>query len=189
MSNVNEMEQDLRFVSAALHRSRERGVAAIYFLWAGICIVGFTLTDFSPSHAGLYWSVMAPAGFIASCALGIRAQRRRGEVDAADGWREAAHWGATTVVAMVVAGALASDMETVGLIFPMLLLVLALGYFLAGVHMDRRLTWLGLLLFVGALVFQWFAIPMRWTVFGVLFSAALVISGVLAGKQRTSDDG
>ena len=66
---------------------------------------------------------------------------------------------------------------------PAMLLILALGYFQAGVHLDRALRWVGLLMGVGYVVVM-FVSAYAWTVLGLVLAAALTMAGLRGGRPR-----
>ena len=66
---------------------------------------------------------------------------------------------------------------------PCILLVLAFGYFLAGVHLDRPLLWIGLLMTAGY-VALFFIDRYAWTLIGVTVAIGLALSGWLSGRNR-----
>jgi hypothetical protein len=60
-------------------------------------------------------------------------------------------------------------------------LILALGYFTAGVHGDRGLMWVGALMGAGSVLLV--LVPAyAWTALGVVLAAALVTVGVRGGR-------
>jgi hypothetical protein len=62
---------DLHYVQEVVRSSERRSAPkAIYFLWAVICLVGFTLVDFAPRRVGIFWMIAGPAGFVASAGIG-----------------------------------------------------------------------------------------------------------------------
>ena len=63
------------------------------------------------------------------------------------------------------------------------LLLLALTFFLAGLHLDRRLLTVGLVAGVGYGI-TLFVPDYGWTVTGVLFAAALLTLGYLGVNSR-----
>lgn len=63
-------------------------------------------------------------------------------------------------------------------ISPIILLLLALAYFLGGVHLERPMLWLGLLLAAGYFVVL-FAVAYAWTILGIATSIALALSAML----------
>lgn len=180
----SQMNDDLRFVRDAVERAeRQSTPAAIYFLWAAIGLVGFALVDFRPHWVPAYWSVAGPGGFVASVALGWRHARRLGQFSAGEGQRHMLHWGG-----MLGAIALAVLMQINGLLSQdglgaAILLLLALGYFEAGVHLDRTFLWLGLLMAAGY-VFVIFAWPYAWTIVGLIVAVAFAAAGLRGGRPR-----
>ena len=147
MDQLEHLAGDLRFVRGALDTST-RGAAPsmLYFLWAAIILIGFTLVDFQSGWVPRYWAVAGPAGFFASAYLGWRHARRLGQASASDGRRHVLHWGAVlSAVALAVLLHARSGVPSEQL-HAVILLVLALGYVTAGLHLDRPLLWVGLLM-------------------------------------------
>lgn len=181
-----QMNDDLRYVRDTVERAERHATpAAIYFFWAAVGPVGFALVDFRPQWVPAYWSVAGPAGFVVSAVLGWRHARRMGQYSAGGGERHLLHWGG-----MLGAIALAVLMNINGLISqealgPAILLILALGYFQAGVHIDRTFLWLGLLMAAGY-VFVIFATAYAWTVVGLILAVAFAAAGLRGGRPRES---
>lgn len=180
----NQVKSDLRFVRAIVESTdRDISPAAIYFLWAVVGLVGFALMDINETWVPAYWSIAGPAGFLASAVLGWRHARRTGQVTAAVGRRYLLHWGgmlATIFLAilMPISGLLPWDA-----LQPAILLILALGHFEAGVHLDRPLLWVGLLMGAGY-VFVVFVAAYAWTVVGLVMATALLIAGLRGGRRH-----
>jgi hypothetical protein len=61
------------------------------------------------------------------------------------------------------------------------ILLSAVSYFHAGVHLDRRMLLIGLLLAGGYVAVVTFAGPV-WTIVGVVIAVALGLTGFLAGR-------
>lgn len=143
MNALEQLKGDLRFVRAALDKAdRHVTPTAIYFLWAILGFCGFALVDFRNSWVPLYWTIAGPAGFLASAYIGWGHARRRGQMTSADGLRHVLHWGGMlTAVVLAVLIPVNGFMRWDGL-GPAILLILALSYFQAGVHLDRALLWL-----------------------------------------------
>ena len=186
MTKQEELQADLSYVKAAVHRSeRKHSPRTIYLLWAVLILVGFPMTDFAPRIVGWYWSVAGPLGALASMWLGRREGIKQGQSDRAKGNRHALHWiGMMLCIFMIIplgaTGAIAWDSLN-----KIILLVLALGYFLAGVHLDRPLIWAGRLMAVGyGILFLVQAYV--WTILGILISASLILSAVLSGRAHGS---
>jgi hypothetical protein len=174
----DQVKSDLRFVRDVVEAAeRDRSPVAIYFLWAIVGLIGFALVDFYATWASAYWRVAGPVGFLASALLGWRHARRTGQITLGAGRRHLLHWGA-----MLAAIFLAGLMPLAGLfppaaLGPAILLILALGYFQAGVHLDRTFLWVGLLMSVGY-VFVMFVDRYAWTVVGLVVAIALSLAGI-----------
>lgn len=185
MNDTSRAQDDLAYVRDVVSRSETYGAPrALWYLWAVIAAVGFSLMDLAPERVPVFWAVAAPAGFLASLWLGWRHGRRSGQVSARGGRDHALHWGGLLVAVFLLvplgaAGALPGD--TLG---QAILLVIGLGYFLAGVHFYRPLLWIGLLMGAGyALLF--FVDRWAWTGIGLLVGLGLVVTA-RAGQR---DDG
>jgi len=183
MDRLEQLGQDLQYVRSAM----ERGEASpaprlICFLWAAIGGIGFALVDLRGEWAPAYWTVAGPTGFLASLALGWRHARLTGRLRASSGLRNLLHWGAM-MAAILLAGLLpARGLLSWAGTGPAFLLLLALGYFLAGVHLDRAFRWIGLLL-AGGYLLVLFAPAHAWLLLGVLFAVALVAAGLRAESR------
>ena len=162
---------------------RDSSPTMIYFLWAIVGLCGFALVDFRQTWVPLYWSIAGPAGFLASAYLGWRHSRRTGQVTASAGSRYLLHWGGIlTAIFLAVLMPIGGLLQWDGL-GPAILLILALGYFQAGVHLDRALLWIGLLMGAGYL-FVLFVSVYAWTVVGLVLATALTIAGLRGGRQH-----
>jgi hypothetical protein len=174
MDQIQQLKGDLRFVRAAVDRADYGHTPpVIFFLWAAVCLCGFALIDFAPAWVGTYWTIAGPAGFIVSAALGWHYARRDGGTSRAIGRRQLLHWGAM-LAAVFLAGLLplaGDDVSTA------ILLILALGYFLAGVHLDHAMLWVGLVM-AGGYVAVMLISAYAWTVVGVAVALALVVTGI-----------
>lgn len=177
MQPLEQLEGDLRFLRRAVESDhRSHAPAAIYVLWAVAVVIGFALVDFRHSWVPGYWTIVGPAGFAASTYLSWRHARRAGRVSAFEGQQHVLHWGGTLVAIL-----LAMLMPYVGAvpwdsINALILLVLALAYFTAGVHLDRSVVWVGVLLAAGYIGVA-LNLAYAWTVVGVVVAAALLMAG------------
>jgi hypothetical protein len=70
-----------------------------------------------------------------------------------------------------------------GALHTVILLLLALGYFTAGLHLDRFFRWVGLLMAAGAVVVSFVALY-AWTGVGVALGVSLAIGGIREGRSR-----
>ena len=177
MTQHSGVQDDLNYVANVVRgESIERGVPAIYYLWALLIGIGFSLPDFAPQHAGLFWAIAGPGGGLLSWYLGARAARRSGVDDRSQAARYGYHWlicGAGFVLAGIPgAGGMTGAEFGQGM-----LLVATLAYGLAALHLDRGLALPAVLLGVGYLVIKLALLPYAWTVTAVLIAISLVISG------------
>ena len=183
MPATTNVRDDLGYVRDVVNRSeRSAFPSAIAYLWAVIGVVGFSLIDFAPERVGFYWMIAAPIGFVLSAWLGWRRARAVGQESARDGRRHMLHWGGLLagvflLAPLVLKGALAG--EAIGQV---ILLIVSLGYFLAGVHLVPALRWAALAMVVGYVVTVTID-AFAWTALGVLFAAGLVISARVAGNR------
>jgi hypothetical protein len=184
MNSFERIEGDLRFVRGALETSDRRSApGAIYFLWAAVVLVGFGLVDFLPSAIPIYWSVAGPSGFVVSAYLGWRHSKSIGQQSPTDGRRHLLHWGAVLVVVFLAVLMPARGFLPWTSLNVMILLLLALGYFTAGVHLDRPLRWIGALIGLGYIVVT-LVTAYAWTMVGVALAIGLVIAGSRGGRSH-----
>ena len=183
MTDMKQVKSDLGYVREVVRTSEQHpSPAAIHFLWALICLVGFSLIDFAPRFVGLYWGITGPLGFLASSFLGWRHSQQLGQVCRAEGMRHALHW-----FGMMAVIFLASILGVTGAVCwqeltKVIVLIIGLTYFLAGIHLDRPLLWIGLLLIAGYLTL--FIIPAYdGTLIGVLLAVALVSTGLIGRRK------
>jgi hypothetical protein len=184
MDTLEQLKGDLGFVRAVVDKAdRQAEPTAIYFLWAIVGFCGFALVDFGNKLVPFYWTIAGPAGFLVSAYIGWRYARLRGQMTASAGLRHVLHWGGMlTAVFLAVLIPANGLMEWDGL-GPAILLILALSYFQAGVHLDRALLWIGLLM-GGGYVFVLLIPAYAWTVVGLVFAASLTLAGLRGGRPN-----
>ena len=191
MSTHEQMKDDLSYIKDAVERVEGVHVPAVYLMWAAICLMGFSMPDFiynewvdwSYSSIGWYWMVMGPAGFFASWWLSSRANIRTGQVNRRAGLRWGLHWaafGATGVLGVALALSGHISREGSGTLW---VLLLALSYTLAGVHLERRLLPIGVMLGVGYLIIL-FLPSYGWTSAGVLTALALTAQAFIGARAN-----
>ena len=186
LQGMRGVREDLGYVREVVARSeREDTPRAIWYLWAAIGGVGFTLIDFWPESVGLYWLIAAPLGFLTSMWLGWRHGRSIGQESRRAGYAHMLHWGgmggATLLLVVFAArGHLEGDE-----IAQAILLVVALGYFLAGVHLARPLLWVGIALAASFLAVD-FVDGYVWTAVGAVMALALVVTAHVQGRSGGS---
>jgi hypothetical protein len=184
MDQLEQLKGDLNFVRSVVETAdRNRSPMMIYFLWAIVGLCGFALVDFRQTWVPLYWSIAGPAGFLASTVLGFRHARGTGQLTAAAGSRHVLHWGSMLAAIFLAVLMPLSGWLPWGSLNATILLILALGYFQAGVHLDPALLWIGLLM-GGGYVFVLFVSTYAWTVIGLVLAAALAIAGLRGGRPH-----
>jgi hypothetical protein len=187
MPAADQIHDDLRYVRNAVEAAdREPTPASIYLLWAVIAGAGFALLDFAPRWAPAYWLPASLLGLAASLLIGRRHARRSGQRDRGEGWRHGLHW-----LALPLAAALAILLAAAGrlggpALGQVILLLVAVVYFLAGVHLDRRLLWVSGVIVAGYLAL--FALTAwGWTIVGATLAASLVLCALLAGRTERAE--
>ena len=83
-------------------REREnRGPVGINYIWAAYVIVGYTLLDFRPDFAGIFFMVGGIVGGIGTWLVGKRSARKEGEYDRVMARRAMLHFGVGVVLAFL----------------------------------------------------------------------------------------
>ena len=185
MTTTGNIREDIAYVRAAAERAGAATVPSIYVLWAVISLCGFALADFVPDTrgVGLFWMAAGPAGFALSAWLGYRAGRHAGQGSRRIGVRWGLHW-----LAFMAAGALAAALVAAGHLpwsafGSLVVLLLALSYFHAGLYLDRRMLAVGGVL--GACYLVTLFVPgYQWTLAGVLVAGALVWQAILGARAH-----
>lgn len=184
MPDTTNVQDDLGYVRDVVRRSEHSAFpSAIAYLWAVIGVIGFALIDLDPERVGIYWIVAGPAGFLISMWLGWRQGRAVGQQSARDSRAHIAHWGALLITIFLLTPLIASGSLRGEAIAQVIILILALVYFLASIHMAPALKWAALAMALGYVV----TVTMdrfAWTALGVLFAVGLVVSARVAGGGR-----
>jgi hypothetical protein len=186
VDNLERLQGDLKFVRAAVDSSsRSKSPPALYLVWAIIGGIGFALVDFRADLVPGYWAVAGPAGFLLSAYLGWRRARVGGQASSAEGKRHLLHWAAVLLAIALAAFLVFSSTLPANALQTVILLVLALGYFTAGLHLDRALLWVGALMAAGAVGVT--LVPAyAWTGLGIALAVALVVAGIGQGRSRAT---
>ena len=189
MPDNRRLKEDIAYVRAATERSVTIPVPAIHLLWALLGLCGFALVDFVDDYQwiGIYWLFAGPIGFALSVWLGVQADRDAGRTNRETGVRHGLHW-----LAFMVAGVLGLALVQVGHLTwqgfgSLWVLLLALTYFHGGLHLERRLLPVGLLMGAGYLITIW--VPsFGWTTAGVLLAIALTAGAFWGAPKREAAD-
>ncbi len=186
MTDTQSLKEDIAYVRAAAERSVCVHIPAIYLLWAVLCLCGFALVDFVGPESwriGMYWLIAAPTGMCLSWWLGSRANFRAGQADRRWGNRWMLHYLGFMATGMLGFGLVAADQMTWTGLSSLWILLLGLTYFLAGLHLQRRLLPVGVLLGVGYLL-TLFLPGYKFTTVGVLVAAALTAQAFLGARDQ-----
>lgn len=187
MPTKSSIQDDLQFVAGAVRRrERQSGVPVIFFMWAAIILVGWALPDFAPVYAGWFWVIVGPIGGLLSWWLGSRDAQSSGEVDRELGMRHGLHWlvsgAAFFAVALPFIAGTAGEGYSDIVFGRQMLLVIALAYGLAAVHLERGLAWPAAIMGAGYAVLSIWSPDYLWTTMGVIVATSLVIAGVQARR-------
>lgn len=178
MTDVNKLQSDLDYIRGAIREDPTAGgIPALYFLWATLIAVGFSLPDFAPQFAGIYWLIVGIGGGLFSWWLGARQSRRAGINNSQLGHRYGLHWclvGAAFLLCFLplMLGRVSPEMGGANF-----LLVTGIAYSLAGVHLERPLLWCGILMLIAYGVLVLLLPPFMWTITGITVGIALCWAG------------
>lgn len=134
---MTEQQQDLNYVRQVLGASEQgNSYPAIYALWGCIVLLGHVLMEFNIHSGSLYWFIAGPIGMVISAWLGIRADHKKGQHDSETGDKYMIHFA-------IMLGAIFIAMFTKQ--YESILLLISLGYALAGLHLERLMYAVGAL--------------------------------------------
>ena len=183
MSNA---EQDLAYVQEVVKgaESAPSGPRAIYILWAVIYFTGFSLFDWNHRYAGIFWLIAGPIGGVVSFWLGSRSALRAGVASRRMAKRHMLHWIGTGAAIFMALPLLWLGVLSSTALIKVILLIMALGMFTAGIYLVRPYLWVGLALAACYLaVMTLSALP--WMVVGALSGGAMLLAAFL--DERSSD--
>lgn len=152
-----------------------------------LIMLGLFLANYSPNGADWYWSTMFPV-FGLVC---LGHQLAAGQAHGMPAWqlplKQAAHWLGPIVAVRIIFMQLARGQMAADSVALMILLVLAVTAYLAGIHFDRSFVWVSIVLALAALggteveTYLWLVV-----VIGVLLIALIVFSTVLIRRRTTA---
>ncbi len=181
-----QVADDLSHIRQSIERSRSGTPAPIYALWGLISLVGFSLVDFAPEWVGRFYLIAAPLGFVASIFLGRRAALQSGERNQGSGRKYMLHWGSLlAAIAMTLPMVFAGDISWPALA-RLFLIFIALVYFMAGLHLDRRMLIVSGLITVGYLALL-FSPPYGWTWTGVVLAIGFWVLAAMSWEKPHVD--
>jgi hypothetical protein len=184
MSELKQIQEDVGYLREVVERAdTPRGPASIYYLWALITLVGFPLADFVGPLVGLFWALAGPIGGWITYRLAKAFADRHGRVSRSEGQRYALHWNGMMVAIVLAIVPVAMGSMSAEALSPIILLIVALSYFLAGVHLDHTIGWISFLM-VGGYFLVLFLPTYPWSITGVAVAAGLAISGFRLEHRR-----
>ncbi|MFZ0613005.1 MAG: hypothetical protein WAM73_12260 [Desulfobacterales bacterium] len=159
--------------------------AMIMILLVLLSVIGIGITDFAPQFSHWYWLAMVPATGVACLVMEWSRARQNGLHATTIVKKELSIWLSVLVAVNLVyfllrAGRL--DSENTGLV---ILLILALATFLAGLRLGWRLCLLGVFL-AGALVLATYLEEFLWIVLLVVLAAAVVVYFMARNKSTAA---
>lgn len=192
MSEVQRLRDDLAFVRGVVQRhDRERpDLFGVYLAWAIYVLVGYTLLDVRPLWANWWLSLAWIPASVAS-AVSVRRMRARGTMvrDPELSRRISLHWGGGVALAIVAGVGLASVIPALRgpASGQVIVCLIGLVYFLAGVHFDRRFLVLGPVMIVGGIAIS-FLHTMPWTILGAVIALGLVVPSLFKRNSAETSD-
>ena len=178
------MEADLGFVRQVVRRAESPLAASgIYLLWAAIVLLGFVLIDFAREYVWVYWLTLTPLATVVSLLMGRRYARKAGHLNRKTGARYALHWAGTAATMLLAALMVPAGVLTGKGMGAIALLLGAFTYYMAAVHLDRKLMGVALVTVLGYLAVL-FIPGLTWTIVG-----ALIAIGLLAVALKDRHDG
>ena len=186
MTDDKQARDDLSYVRSVVHRAEDSATnpATIYFLWAAITFFGFAIIDIAPKMTGLYWMIAGPLGGVLSAVLGYRAGRATGRSSNREGRIQWMHWCGLMVAVVLIVPLVLTHVIATNDFSRLVLLVVALAYYTAGVHTDRRLIPVSLVLTACFLLVVFFrTLPYLWTVTAAILAGSLVVAGLLSAAR------
>ena len=183
MSELRDLNENLEFVRGAVARGRVQvGSPAIYFLWAAITGIGFSLPAIAPGLAWQFWVIAGLGGGALSIWLGQRYARSSGIVDRDLARRQGMHWLACGLaMAVILAGFLAGRLQWM-VAMPLLVSVAGLAYLLAGIHFYPPLRWAGLLFLLSGMALWWVPGVHMGVFTGIAVASSLCVAGIAARR-------
>lgn len=181
---MSRAEQDLAYVSEVI-RDAETASShprSIYFLWAAIYFVGFSLYDYSLETAGLFWMIAGPAGGALSYWLGYRWAQKNGVRSRRVGMRHLWHWLGMTIVVFMAVGLLYDGGISPTTLAKIVVLIVAFGLYTAGIYLVRPYLWVGVALGIVYLILLTVE-SLPWMVVGAATGGAMLVAGLFSNRE------
>ncbi len=177
MDLKQKFSEDISFVKELVERRKniQYSSIALTYLWAVIIGFGYSLNDFTEEFAIWYWNIMPLTGFLISIWIGIHTDKLFGMLDRSTVFKHIMHWGSMFALIISILSFFGIEESTRNERLQTITLVCGTMCFLAGIHMDRRYIWPGVVLAFGAIVSTYLG-PYPWTVVGIIFAISLFLS-------------
>lgn len=162
------LEDDLHFVSNLVRQKKmDYADLVVALVWAVVILVGFSIYDFSILGGSIFWCIALPVFGIGTGLYASRKQKECGVIDRDLARRSTFHWTSIPIFLVVTNFMFINRGYQPELMGQAVLLVLALNYYLAGVHFWRGFLWTGLAMASGIVwLAVWDGYP--WTLTGIL---------------------
>jgi hypothetical protein len=128
---------------------------APYLVVLALAVLGVAYTSIARQPLYGYWEFLALAIGVACVAIGWSKARGRDE-RIRIAWTQALHWGAFLIAMNIVLWSSVNTLLTAPATGLALLLLLALGTFVAGIHISAEMAFLGVALAVAVPAIAWF---------------------------------
>jgi hypothetical protein len=173
-----------RIELSLLRQSLIVGVLALFIMF------GLFLANYSLSWADWYWSAMFPLFGLVCLGHELIAGDTQGMSASKVLLKQALHWLGPIVAVRIIFLQLAKGEMDADAVALMILLVLSVTCFLAGLHFDRSFIWLSIFLALVALLgteieaYLWLIV-----VVGSLAAALIILSAVLIRRRTSATSG
>jgi hypothetical protein len=187
MSKVDQIGEDLRFVSQAVNRQKrgfELVCGSVYYVWAAYIAIGYTLIDVDYRAANWFFALAWIPGALVTAWVAKYWRERVGEKNYQLIRRAQLHWFVGSLLCCAAVIGLACTQPAIRGVPTGQISVLLFGilWFTAGIHLDRTFLVLGPLFMVGG-IFVGMVPHHGWTILGWLAALGLVIAGILASRR------
>ena len=179
-----QLAAQLRAVQSSVERSRRPVMTppSIALYWGTATLVGFSMLDFAPNWSGPFWMVAAPLGGVYSHFMAKRLERKYGETDSLEGWREVWHWMGMAGCLMLLLLPAIKNRITPFATAQLSLLIVAYTYFHAWVRRgDLVVLVAGGVMVAGYVALNWIS-TYTWTIVGASVFVAMAVGSLVAWR-------
>jgi hypothetical protein len=187
MTETDQIRDDLSFVRAAVARrdSSPLRFSTPYYFWAVYVLIGYSLLDINPAWANWFFS-LAWVPVVAACGIAEHFWKiRHGEINRETDQKITRHffYGSVLAVAAVIGLACCNPAFRGPVTGQVMVVLLGIIYFLAGVHLDPSFLWLGPVLIVGGVTVG--LVPhYGWTALGIVIAGGLCAAAMINARRQ-----